>query len=124
MSTATPDTSASPARGHTKPDAALLKRRYAAEGRYQLMGLSAILIGLGFLVLLFTSIISNGWTAFLQSKMNLEVFLDPAELSPDGKTDPDTIRRGDFTKLARQALLSKLGIDNPNRSTRRRYPGR
>lgn len=102
---------------------ARLKRRYAAERRFQWYGLGAIIIGLGFLVMLFTSIISNGWSAFLQSSVRLNVFLDPAEVAPDGKVSGDALRRADLTGLARKALLKELGLANPNRRTRREAYG-
>jgi phosphate transport system permease protein len=108
-------------RTRTPEHIARVKRRYAAERRFQWYGLGAIIIGLGFLVMLFTSIISNGWTAFLQTEMHLAVVLDPSEISEDGKTDPDTLRRGNYTLLARRALYKALGFEKrPDRRTRRK----
>jgi phosphate transport system permease protein len=123
MATTTPDTvTAAPARRLADPER--LKRRYAAEKRYQAYGIFAILLGFAFLVMLFTSIISNGWSAFLQSKMTLDVSLDADEVAPDGKTDPDSLRRGNYTKLAREALYKKLGFaERPDRRTRRKIHG-
>ena len=126
MATTTPDTlPASPApTGRKLADPQLLKRRYAAEKRYQAYGILAILLGFTFLIMLFTSIISNGWSAFLQSKMTLDVELVPDEVAPDGKTDPDSLRRGNYTKLAREALYKKLGFEKrPDRRTRRQIHG-
>jgi len=126
MATTTPDTlPAAPAsKGRKLADPQLLKRRYVAEKRYQAYGILAILLGFAFLIMLFTSIISNGWSAFLQSKMTLDVELVPDEVAPDGKTDPDSLRRGNYTKLARQALYSKLGFEKrPDRRTRREIHG-
>jgi phosphate transport system permease protein len=106
--------------GYQPADRKFLKRRYAAERRYQAYGLFAILLGLGFLLMLFTSIISNGWTAFLQSTLTLEVALDKDEISPEGSTDPNVLRQGNYTKLAREALYKQLGFaERPNRRTRR-----
>jgi phosphate transport system permease protein len=50
-----------------------LKRRYKAEKRFQYMGISAIVIALAFLCFLFTSIISNGYTAFQQTYIQIDV---------------------------------------------------
>ncbi|WP_319637394.1 phosphate ABC transporter permease PstA [Pacificispira spongiicola] len=68
-----------------------LKRRYAAERRFQVYGLSAIMIGLAFLVIMFTSIIQAGLPAFQETRIRLDVELeadkfptDPAELTADG----------------------------------------
>jgi len=119
MATVTPDTLTA-STGRKLADPQLLKRRYAAERRYQAYGIFAIGLGFLFLVILFSSIISNGWSAFLQSKMTLDVYLDPAELRPDGKTDEGTLRRGNYTKLAREALYKQLGFaERPDRRTRR-----
>ena len=72
-----------------------IRRRYAAERRFRLYGILAVMFGLTFLVILFTNIISKGYTSFLQSAFRLEVFLDPGghrsvghaggEHAPDGR---------------------------------------
>jgi phosphate transport system permease protein len=46
---------------------ASLKRRYARERRFRLLGLLAVVLGLGFVALLLLSIVSKGWTAFTQT---------------------------------------------------------
>ncbi|MGE0628543.1 MAG: phosphate ABC transporter permease PstA [Hyphomicrobiaceae bacterium] len=104
-------------------DPALLKRRYAAERRFQLYGLAAILFGLGFLVLLLSSIISNGWSSFLQTSYRLDVRLDPQVIAPDGKRDIDTLYGADYTTLVRAALAKTLGVDMNNRPVRRDLNG-
>ena len=55
-----------------------IARRYAAERRFRLYGIAAILFGLAFLAILFTNIISKGYTAFVQSSFKLNVALDRA----------------------------------------------
>ncbi len=119
---ATTDTEASSARGGFQPlDTVLLKRRYAAERRYQFYGLIAILIGLGFLVMLFTSIIVNGWSAFLQSTMTLEVTIDRVESHSGGSTEADILKGLNYNKLVRNALYKHLGFtERPDRRTRRK----
>ena len=54
-----------------------LARRYRAERRFRIYGLSAIVASLLFLSLLFISIFGNGYTAFMQTFVRLNVFLDP-----------------------------------------------
>ncbi len=118
----TTDTAAMPAKGGYQPlDSSLLRKRYASERRYKAYGLVAILIGLGFLVMLFTSIIGNGWPAFLQSSITLDVYLDKEVINPDGNADEQALFRANYTKLARQALYKKLGFSElPDRVTRRK----
>jgi phosphate transport system permease protein len=101
-------------------DPAHLRRRYAAERRFRAYGLLAILIALGFLVALFTSIIGNGWSAFLQSEYNVEVYLDPAEFRDSSGNVTDTsIRTANYDKLARSALAKTLGVAETDKKARR-----
>ncbi len=60
-----------------------LRKRYAAERRFRIYGLSAIMLALLFLTILFVSIISNGYSAFWQTFIRLEVYLDPAKIDLD-----------------------------------------
>jgi phosphate transport system permease protein len=54
-----------------------LSRRYGREQRFKLYGLFAVIISLSFLFLLFFTIFSNGYSAFFQTYVQLEVFFDP-----------------------------------------------
>lgn len=107
-----------PARGLNDPK--LLKARYASERRFQAYGLTAIFIAFAFLVWLFSSIIGNGWTAFLQSAYSLDVKLDAAAFQgPDGKVTDQSIRLADFDAIGRAALAEKLGVDGKDRKIRK-----
>ena len=81
-----------------------LSKRYAAEKRFQLYGKLAITMGLLFLVLLFTSIISKGYSAFVQSFVHLDVQLDASRLDPDGNRDPKVLARADYGGLVKSTL--------------------
>jgi phosphate transport system permease protein len=83
---------------------ASLARRYAKERRFRRMGLSAVVLGLFFVSVLFLDIVSKGYTAFVQTHVELEVYFDPAVIDPDGTRDMDAIARADFRQLARQPL--------------------
>ena len=50
-----------------------IKRRYAAEARFKAYGLIAIVFGLAFLVVMLTSIVAKGYTAFGQKAITLPV---------------------------------------------------
>jgi phosphate transport system permease protein len=54
-----------------------LARRYRAERRFRYYGLSAIVASLLFLSLLFISIFTNGYSAFMQTFIQLNVFFNP-----------------------------------------------
>lgn len=99
---------------------ALLKRRRAAEFRFKLYGNIAIGVSLAFLVILFTSIISKGYTAFVQSSIKLNVNFDPAVIDPSGTRAKEDLWNANYSKLAKQALYKELGVDPKNRRERRK----
>ncbi|XSG83496.1 MAG: phosphate ABC transporter permease PstA [Methyloligella sp. ZOD6] len=97
-----------------------LAKRHAAERRFRWYGIAALLFGLGFLVVLFSSIIGKGWTAFLQTSAHLDVYFDPEIVNPSGNpADRDELLRANYAKLARQALYKALSVDADNRKERR-----
>ena len=85
-----------------------LVRRQRAEKRFRIYGVTAILLGLSFLLLLFGSIISNGYKAFGQTHINLPVYFDPQVIAPAGMRDADTLFRADYWKLAKNALYQQF----------------
>jgi phosphate transport system permease protein len=58
-----------------------LSIRYKKEKRFRRIGFTAILFSLICLATLFMSIAGNGYTAFQQTVISLEVFLDPAQIN-------------------------------------------
>lgn len=104
-------------------DAALLKKRYAKEARFKMYGIAAIAFAVFFLFVLFAAIISKGWSAFLQTSYTLDVALKKEDISPEGKTDPDSLRLGDYTKIARDSLAKALGLEKLSRVERRDLRG-
>ena len=60
-----------------------LARRYRAERRFRYYGLSAIVASLLFLSLLFISIFTNGYSAFMQTFIQINVFFDPEVLNQE-----------------------------------------
>jgi phosphate transport system permease protein len=81
-----------------------LEKRYAKERRFRRLGLTAVVLGLSFVLMLFVDIASKGYTAFVQTHIELEVYFDPVLIDPDGTRDMDAIARADYRKLARQPL--------------------
>ena len=88
-----------------------LARRYAAERRFRIYGVSAIVFGLVFLIVLFASIVSRGYTSFVQTSFHVSVFLDPKIIDPAGKRDPDALLAADYAALAVEALAKALAVD-------------
>jgi phosphate transport system permease protein len=96
---------------------ASLKRRYSAERRFRLLGAGAVVLGLGFVAILFVSIVSKGYTAFFQSYLELPVSFDAEVIDPtgalrDGDLDETEVMRQlrgvNFLKLARDALRAEF----------------
>jgi phosphate transport system permease protein len=85
-----------------------LKRRYRAERRFRMYGLVSIGIAMLFLAILLTDIVGKGASAFKATYIGLDVFLDPAEIDPEGTRDPDQLARADYTGLLRAALAEEF----------------
>ena len=66
-----------------------LSRRYRAERRFRFLGLSAILLSILFLALLFASIVGKGYSAFRQTHIKLDLFFDPAVLQKEALVNAD-----------------------------------
>ncbi len=75
-----------------------VRRRYAANRRLQIYGIVAISIAVGLLGVLVASIISTGYPAFLQTKIDLPIYVDPAKINAE---DPF---KGKYRSLVREAL--------------------
>lgn len=82
----------------------LLKKRYAAEARFKMWGIAAVSVAVVFLVLLLGSIIMQGSSAFVTTKVTLEVKLDPAVIDPQGTRDPKALAAADYNALLRQSM--------------------
>ncbi|MCC1492662.1 phosphate ABC transporter permease PstA [Cognatishimia sp. F0-27] len=90
-------------------------KRNAAEKRFRLYGVAAICAGLFFLVVLLTSILGNGLSAFQQTFITTQVFLDPAKLDKAGNRDPDDIRKVStfgYTPLIQNAVFEEVTSRN------------
>ena len=92
-----------------------LRRRHAAERRFQLYGIAAIIFGLAFLVILLVSIIGKGYTAFQQTAIVVPVEFSAEIIDKNNKraTDPNVLYTASYPTLARNAVVKALGID-PN----------
>jgi phosphate transport system permease protein len=75
-----------------------LAKRYRAEHRFKLYGLGAIVISLLCLAILFISIVGNGYKAFRQTYVELEVFFDPAIL------DHENLSAANYSGLMKSTL--------------------
>ncbi|MPY73143.1 MAG: phosphate ABC transporter permease PstA [Alphaproteobacteria bacterium] len=99
-----------------------LKRRYAAERRFRIYGLISILTAMGFLAALLTSIAGNGYGAFLQTHVRLDILFSKADLDPGGTGDPAVLRQGDYDALIKDALAHRFP-DVTSRADKRKLNG-
>lgn len=81
-----------------------LKRRYRAERRFRFYGQLAVALGLAFVVLLFGSIFSKGYSAFEQTYLKLSVYYDPEILDPNGTRKPEDLADADYGAIVKAAL--------------------
>ena len=77
-----------------------VRRRYAADWRLQAYGIIAIGLAVGLLGILITSLVITGFPAFVQTKVDLAVYVDPA------KVDAKDPAEGNYRALVREALAS------------------
>ncbi|MFO0986102.1 MAG: phosphate ABC transporter permease PstA [Alphaproteobacteria bacterium] len=86
-----------------------IRRRRRAERRFQAYGIAAIVFAVSMLALLLVSVAGQGWSAFLQTNITLEVALPKDEIDPDGK-GAAAIREANFQAIVEDALFRKLGV--------------
>ena len=91
-----------------------IRRRYAAERRFRLLGLAAILISAGFLAFLLINMFANGARGFTQTELRLDVdfprsslFLDPAALRGFGAEQ--ALANADFDRALIEAAEAQYG---------------
>lgn len=90
-------------------DSALLtKKRYAREARFKALGVAAIAVASALLLILLTSVISQGYSAFWQTYINLDIELDPAVIDPNGTKDAKVLNAANYQALINDALYVRF----------------
>ncbi|MBB4953075.1 phosphate transport system permease protein [Agrobacterium vitis] len=94
-----------------------IKRRYAAERRFRAYGVAAISFGLIFLLLLLNSVVSKGYSAFLQTTITVPVEFSEKIIDPNNQraTNPDVLLPANYPLLVRNALAKQLGLNTSDR---------
>ena len=87
---------------------ASLSKRYRTERRFRLYGMLAVIASIAFVVFFFFSIISQGYTAFQQTYLQLDIYFDPQVLSPDGDVSEESLSRANYAKLVKQSLAEEF----------------
>lgn len=100
---------------------ARLRRRYASERRLRWAGRIALALGGAFLAVILGTIAANGYTAWQQTFIALEVHFDPALLDPEGERRPEAIAAGDFGGVVKAALRGAFPEAEGRRERRQLY---
>ena len=98
-----------------------LRRRYRAERRFRAYGLAAAVSGLVFVGFLFLSIISTGYTAFVQTTIRIDIRFDPELIDPQGSRDEDTLYSADYSGVLKQSIRERFPGVEGRRELRQLY---
>ena len=88
----------------TEAMARRLAKRRAAERRFRACGIVAVALAVAALAALFASIVGNGYTAFQQTHIELEVTYDPEVLGIGETRDPRTLSGANYPGLVRKTM--------------------
>lgn len=77
-----------------------LARRYRKERYFRRFGLGAVVVSIGFLALLFLIITANGWTAFEQTEVLLDIHFEKTEF------DVNNLSSANYGALVKSAMRS------------------
>lgn len=101
--------------------AASIRRRTRAEWRFRAYGVLAVAAGVAFVLFLFGTIIGQGASVFRQAYLQLELFLDPETIDPEGNRDRETLQTADYQALIRDALRERFPEVEGRRNLRELY---
>ena len=85
-----------------------LGRRRAAETRFRFYGMASVFFGMLCLVVLFTDIASKGTSAFKQTSLTTEVFLDSSYLNLTKDSKVDEVRFANFEGLIKRQFAKNF----------------
>lgn len=85
-----------------------LKQRKRRAAVFRGMGIGAVLMAVFLLILLMQSIIANGYTAFYQYHLHLNVHFDAADLDPETTRDRDVLRAANYRGIIQKGLSQRL----------------
>ena len=81
-----------------------LMKRHLAESRFKTYGILGIISATVFLIVILSTILIEGKSAFKSTYIKLEVFFDPSIIDPDGTRDIDEIRFANYRKVIKNSL--------------------
>lgn len=81
-----------------------LAKRKTRERRFRLLGLGAVVLGLTFLLIMFSSILYNGIGAFWQTEIRLAIDFDQDVIDPEGTRSIDALSSADYAGLVKKSM--------------------
>ena len=88
--------------------AAGLTRRYRRERAFQAAGFGALLIGLMFLAFFFVTLIGDGYKAFRQTMIELEIELPESAFSATAESREQALQQANYLGLIRDTLRAQF----------------
>ncbi len=101
--------------------AATLKKRKAAEKRFQWFGRISIGFGIACVLFLFTDIVSKGASAFTQTYVDVEITFDADTLGLSPQSTEEEIRAASFGSFFKKSLRAKYPEASDRRQKRQLY---
>ena len=92
----------------SKLTAASLRHRHAVEKRFRAYGVVAIVTALVFLIILLSSMLSKGYSAFFQAQLRLPVVFSQDVIDPRKTNSSEIIARANYQLLVRNALKARF----------------
>ena len=83
---------------------ARIRRRYAAERRFRLYGVLAIGFAVFMLGFLAITVVAEGYSAFWQTRIAIDVKIAPDKVDPAGTRLPESLSTGDYQAVVRDSL--------------------
>ncbi len=82
--------------------------RHKAELRFRAYGIAAIIVSLGFLVVMVGAIVSRGTGAFQQTFVQIEINVPANKVDPQGTRDPNVIKKARFSSILKKAMRQRF----------------
>ncbi|WP_456416292.1 phosphate ABC transporter permease PstA [Thiolapillus sp.] len=98
----------------------LIKRR-KRNRRFRMLGLAAVMLGMLFLGMMFFSIISKGYSAFVLTEIQLEIYFDAEIVDPEGARSPEALAAAAYGKLVKNALRKAFPQVKKRKEKRKLY---
>ncbi len=87
-------------------------RRRGKEKRFRFYGIASISMAFAFLIVLMTTIVGEGYTAFFTTEIELKVDLSAEALGIDSdETNPQVLMQASYRKVLRKALLEAVPVE-------------